>query len=73
METAGSNEYGQCAVSEWKLFDDLENIEEERRKKMSEVRQRENYRAWGVCQHCGGEFKGLFRKKCSVCGREKDY
>ena len=27
----------------------------------------------GVCQHCGGEFKGLFMKKCAVCGQRKDY
>jgi hypothetical protein len=27
----------------------------------------------GVCQHCGGNFKGLFRKKCSSCGKLKDY
>lgn len=27
----------------------------------------------GLCQHCGGNFKGLFRKKCSSCGKLKDY
>jgi hypothetical protein len=27
----------------------------------------------GLCQHCGGELKGLFSKKCAVCGRPKDY
>lgn len=27
----------------------------------------------GVCQYCGGNFKGLFIKKCAVCGRRKDY
>lgn len=27
----------------------------------------------GVCQYCGGDFKGLFIKKCAVCGRRKDY
>ncbi len=27
----------------------------------------------GICQHCGGKFKGLFGKKCSVCGKAKDY
>lgn len=25
------------------------------------------------CQHCGGEFKGLFNKVCSKCGKPKDY
>lgn len=27
----------------------------------------------GLCQHCGGIFKGLFIKKCSKCGKAKDY
>lgn len=26
-----------------------------------------------LCIYCGGAFKGLLTKKCSVCGREKDY
>ena len=30
-------------------------------------------RSQGLCQHCGGTFKGLFAKKCSVCGIKKDY
>lgn len=27
----------------------------------------------GLCQYCGGSFKGLFIKKCSKCGKIKDY
>ena len=27
----------------------------------------------GLCQHCGGELKGLLIKKCVNCGRNKDY
>lgn len=27
----------------------------------------------GKCQYCGGELKGLFNKKCSICGKPKDY
>lgn len=27
----------------------------------------------GLCQHCGGTFKGLFSSKCSICGEPKDY
>ena len=30
-------------------------------------------RAQKLCQHCGGKFKGIFRKKCTVCGKKKDY
>ena len=27
----------------------------------------------GLCQYCGGSLKGLFIKKCSKCGKTKDY
>ena len=30
-------------------------------------------RADGLCQHCGGKFKGLFTKTCTNCGKGKDY
>jgi len=55
-----------------------ERRQEEERKKREEERKemercRSNRRAQGLCQHCGGTFKGLFTKKCSSCGKEKDY
>lgn len=31
------------------------------------------YSLLGKCRYCGGEFTGLIFKKCSVCGRKKDY
>ena len=31
------------------------------------------YKSQGKCQYCGGEFAGVFKKKCTRCGREKDY
>lgn len=31
------------------------------------------YRFKGLCQHCGGNFKGTLKKKCSSCGKPKDY
>ena len=46
-----------------------EREEEEFRKKA----QQEKWRHSGVCQHCGGQLKGLFGKKCTVCGKPKDY
>lgn len=27
----------------------------------------------GKCLHCGGDFKGYFRKICTKCGKNKDY
>ena len=77
----GHNDWGQCNVTDWKLFDDFNNLEEERRqkteKKTAELKrisaQQAEYRSQGLCQHCGGSFKGLLFKKCSACGKEKDY
>lgn len=36
-------------------------------------RQRENWQKAGLCDTCGGKFKGLFEKKCSRCGIKKGY
>lgn len=30
-------------------------------------------KASGLCQHCGGIFKGIFKKTCKECGKPKDY
>lgn len=34
---------------------------------------KEYYRAAQLCQHCGGQFKGFLKFRCSSCGKEKDY
>lgn len=31
------------------------------------------YMNMGLCRYCGGSFQGLLSKKCSNCGRKKDY
>ena len=31
------------------------------------------YKSKNKCQYCGGNFTGLFTKKCSKCGHKKDY
>ena len=41
--------------------------------KQQAEQQKKRYRQMNVCQYCGGSFKGLFSKKCRVCGRPKDY
>ncbi len=33
----------------------------------------EMYKQQKACQHCGGVFVGLFKKRCSKCGKPKDY
>ncbi len=40
---------------------------------INEINTRRQLRQQGRCPYCGGEFKGWLTKKCSVCGREKDY
>ena len=35
--------------------------------------QRENWRKSGLCDLCGGKFKGLIVKKCSRCGNNRRY
>ena len=35
--------------------------------------QRLEWKSNNLCQCCGGAFKGLLTKKCSSCGRQKDY
>lgn len=49
---------------------------QEIRKQEDEKKKIERQRTWrstGKCQHCGGNLKGFFAKKCVECGREKDY
>lgn len=74
---AGRSFEGQCNVDGWKLFNNLENIQNEREdateKRNQIIHQQNQWRIAGQCQHCGGQFKGLFAKKCASCGKPKDY
>ena len=53
----------------------LENKRLAEAKRLSEQQEQlqTSYRSKGLCQYCGGEFKGLFSKKCIECGKPKDY
>ena len=42
-------------------------------KSMKETRIVQYRKSIGRCQYCGNVFKGLLTKKCSNCGRVKDY
>ena len=59
-------------IAEAKRVAEAKKIEEERWR-IAEAKRKEEFRANKVCQYCGGKFKGLFRKSCSQCGKEKDY
>ena len=72
----GWNRDGECLVSDWKLFDNYENLDQEREEERIVWEKRfeeERRRNTGLCQHCGGELKGFFTKKCVACGKPKDY
>ena len=63
-------------ANRWKLFDDISSLEkrhEEVEKKIEQIKIRGQRCSMGVCQHCGGQLKGLFTKKCANCGKQKDY
>lgn len=38
-----------------------------------ELHDKDLYMTDGRCFYCGGEFQGLFKKVCSVCGKPKNY
>ena len=51
-------------------------LEEERKRQQEEERKRQQVAKWkndNLCQYCGNKFKGIFRRRCSVCGIRKDY
>ena len=57
-------------------FDDayfFKNNYEKEQKRKERLVQMAQYRSKGLCQHCGGVFKGFLTKTCSRCGIEKNY
>ena len=61
------------AKTEELLRQEMARREEKRKEEERKEIEKRTRRSQGVCQYCGGAFKGLFSKKCSVCGRPKDY
>lgn len=51
----------------------VREMEVRRKAEETRARQQAQWRDAGLCQHCGGQFKGLFGKKCANCGKPKDY
>lgn len=50
-----------------------ERLARQEEERAEQEHRQQQWRIAGRCQHCGGEFKGLFTKKCVQCHREKDY
>ena len=69
----GGNYKGQRDVDGWRLFRQLDTLEQEQKEGRAAARIARERRSQGLCQHCGGVFKGLFGKKCSSCRKPKDY
>ncbi len=84
IETVGSNFEGLSKVFNVKLFDSFDTWQNEFNKNKKEFynkakeehrlkMQMNQYKMKNLCQYCGADFKGFFVKKCTKCGREKDY
>ncbi|MCQ4022819.1 hypothetical protein [Ruminococcus sp. zg-924] len=84
IDSVGSSFYGINNALNKKLFNsfdtwesEFENYKSKTKQAATEeyciIKQKAQYRSQNLCQHCGGAFKGLFTKKCSNCGKEKDY
>ena len=58
-------------LEERKRMLEEQRIAEERRQKEFQIQSERKQK--GLCPYCGGEFKGLFTKKCSACGKPKNY
>jgi len=70
------DEKREIAEKEMQRRKKLEEEELKRRKKLEEERKLQEIAMWkrnNLCQHCGNKFKGIFRRKCRVCGVRKDY
>lgn len=72
LSTAEEKEQKQKKLEEERKEKQEQAIKAAEEKRKTEALKAER-REKGVCQYCGGEFKGWLIKKCSVCGKRKDY
>jgi len=67
----------ECQAEEQRLKEQHQAEEEKQRleehQRQRRIEQSNRWKKQGLCQHCGGKFTGLFSKKCTVCGKAKDY
>ena len=61
------------SIGDWKRAPQLVQMIQAKISDIMAEKQRAEFRRQKVCQHCGGTFKGLFSKRCGVCGKPKDY
>ena len=68
----GINYFGSGCVRP-AMWINLSTAEEKKEEILKKECREKVRREKGFCQYCGGEFKGLLIKKCSICGKRKDY
>lgn len=76
MKTLAKKGYADAIVYIEKYREKDERVarEQEEKRRIEEANKLKKQRiSQGVCQHCGGKFKGIFIKKCASCGNKKDY
>ena len=73
MPISGALSFKEDTEFKKEIIQKTKQKREENKRAQEEARYREWRRMKGVCQYCGGTFKGLFSKKCSSCGKPKDY
>ena len=66
-------DYRDCFARAAAIRERLKEIDREKEERRKMVQRSASWMAAGRCQHCGGEFKGVFGKKCAACGKPKDY
>ena len=59
-------------VRKWSGFTSFDCLEQDYITGFNKMKEEARIR-FNCCRHCGGKFSGFFKKKCSVCGIEKDY
>lgn len=73
MPISGALSFKEDTEFKKEIIQKTKQKREENKRAQEEARYREWRRMKGLCQYCGGTFKGLFSKKCSSCGKPKDY
>ncbi len=65
--------YRDCANRANAIHARIKEMDREKAERQKQIQAAASWITAGKCQHCGGNFKGLFEKKCANCGKPKDY
>ena len=65
--------YRDCFARAADIREQLKEQDRQKEERQKQVQRSASWMSAGKCKHCGGNFKGLFEKKCAACGKPKDY